>query len=146
MTLSSIFFVPLDARPGLNPFTFHSAELLPPVEIEVAASAGVAVLKNEQKTAPTTKASIAATPDVLAKAQGFPVDHLPSLLQTIEGSKAIRPVLLDELKGKFGHLGKVATKANIEACLNVYAEKTSRKMGAKWVVKQDYRAMAGICE
>ena len=114
----------------------------------MAAPAGVTTLKSDQKTAAPTKAgaSIPATPDVLAKAQGFPVHHLPSLLQTIEGSKAIRPVLLDELKGKFGHLGKVATKANIEACLNVYAEKTSRKMGAKWVVKQDYRSMAGICE
>lgn len=113
----------------------------------MAAPSSVTALKGEQKAAIIVKtASTSSSTAVMTKAQGFPVDQLPALLQAIEGSKSIRPVLLEELKEKFGHLGKVATKAIIEACLNVYAEKTSKKMGAKWVVKEEYRSMAGVSE
>lgn len=132
--------------PGLNPFTFQSTELLPPVEIQIAAPSSVTALKGEQKVAIVKTASSSTSTEVMTKAQGFPVDQLPSLLKSIEGSKSIRPVLLEELKGKFGHLGKAATKAIIEACLNVYAEKTSKKMGAKWIIKEEYRSIAGISE
>lgn len=86
----------------------------------------------------------AATVGTLAKAQTFPNQHLSALLQTIEGSTSIRPILVEELKGKFTHLGKAVTKASIEACINVYAEKLSKKMGAKWVVKGEYRSTAGV--
>lgn len=105
-------------------------------------------VKEEQAT-PTPINKSASTPTsagVLAKAQTFPVSHLSSLLQTIEGSQSIRPILLEELKNKFAHLGKTVTKANIEACVNVYAEKLSKKLGNKWVIKQEFRKTAGICE
>jgi chromatin assembly factor 1 subunit A len=146
--MDSLLIVPsllsLDARPGLNPFTFQSYEA-PVEQPETTSSSIVPSLTSETATTGTPKAPGApASASVKTKAATFPDQHLPSLLQAIEGSTAIRPVLVDELKGKFAPLGKMITKANIEACLNVYTEKLSKKMGAKWVVREEHRSIAGL--
>lgn len=136
---------PADARPGLDPFSFQSVSMLSARELEPAVQLSSSTCKDvaRPKTLATKQASIPAA-GALAKAQTFPTQHLPALLQMIEGSTSIRPVLVEELKGKLSHLGKVVTKTSIEACVNVYAEKLSKKMGAKWVVKDEFRSTAGI--
>jgi len=104
------------------------------------------VAKCDEKTATGKAPNAPTSTGALAKAQSFPSQHLSNLLQTIEGNTSIRPVLVEDLKNKFAHLGKIVTKANIDACVNVYAEKLSKRMGAKWVIKEEYRSIAGVQE
>ncbi|UZJ51094.1 hypothetical protein CBS101457_000414 [Exobasidium rhododendri] len=133
-----------DARPGLNPFTFVSSEHAFVAGPDL--TGGLSVVKREAEViAKACKAGPqpASTSSKL-KAETFPNQHLPTLLQNIEGSTSIRPVLVEELKTKFASLGKTVTKANIDACINVYAEKLSKKMGARWVIKEEYRSTAGV--
>lgn len=93
-----------------------------------------------KSTTPTSKDAIAPQ-TTLDRARAFPENHLGELLRAIEGSTSIRSVLLEDLKQKFGGLGngKTATKACIDACVQLYAERSGRKAGSKWVVKPEYR-------
>lgn len=144
LTLIIWTFSSADAPVGLNPFTFQSTvELLPAVDIEMAPPSSIADSKSSLSM--TCKGMTASIP-ALAKAQTFPNQHLPALLKMIEGSTSIRPILVEELKTKFAsiEMGKVVTKANIDACLSVYAEKLSKKLGGKWAVKEEFRSMADM--
>lgn len=78
----------------------------------------------------------------MTKARIFPDTHLGELLRSVEGSCSIRSVLLEELKQKFGGLGKNATKSSMDACLTVYAERNGKKAGSKWVIRAEYRVSA----
>lgn len=109
----------------------------------IDAEQGTAAVATTEAANGTPVPSTASSAAIL-KAQGFPEADLPALLQTIEGSVSIRPVLIEDLKNKFSHLGKGATKTIIDACISIYAEKLSKRQGGKWVIKAEHRGRAGL--
>ncbi|PWN37163.1 uncharacterized protein FA14DRAFT_187292 [Meira miltonrushii] len=142
-----------DTYIGLNPFTFTSTDLsgtdttIPTSTIkkehcEQIVNANVLASASTSPSNPNKPSAQAA---VLTKAKAFPEEHLKDLLGSIEGSSSIRPVLIEGLHSKYATEGKAAVpKTTLEACLTTYAEKQSKKAGGKWVIKAEFREMAGL--
>ncbi|PKI84105.1 hypothetical protein MVES1_002208 [Malassezia vespertilionis] len=124
-----------DAYVGLDPFTFTSTT----VTVETTSDE-----KPAQSSAGTDTTT--PTPSSTSRAKSsFPDLHLPELLGLIQGSTRPKPALLEDLREHFGPIVKGVSKTAIESRLQECATKESKKPGARWIIKDEYkmRAAAG---
>ena len=57
----------------------------------------------------------------------------------VQGSTRSKPALIEDLWEHFGPIIKGVSKASIESRLQECAMRESKKPGAKWVIKDDYK-------
>lgn len=125
-------FLLTDASPGLDPLTFEPKPAAP-VQDNAPPSQSKPV---SQESTPGG----ASTPPSRTVKSSFPDTHLPELLARIEGSTRPKPVLLEELREHFAPHIKGLSKVAIEARLNECAMRESKKLGARWVIRDEFRS------
>lgn len=123
---------------GLDPFKFVSTHATPDVDEKSTepAESMPAPSDAEPNAAP---APTAVPPTARSSKFQFPDTHLQELLSLVEGSTRPKPVLIEDLREHFAPMIKGLSKAAIEARLQECAAKESKKPGAKWVVKEEWR-------
>ncbi|PWN48437.1 hypothetical protein IE53DRAFT_197320 [Violaceomyces palustris] len=159
-----------DANAGLNPFTFASA----PQDEQNAATEPIADLPTTAKPPAAAGGLLASLwasagpdptgagkdlhPSMAAAANNitnhltptrppkvaFPDTELPALLRMVQGSTKTRIGLIDDLKEKFSHLGKAASKSAIEAKVMQCAVREGKRANDRWVVKEEWRQRIGL--
>lgn len=126
-----------EAYVGLDPFSFLART--------ITIDAEDVPLEKEK---PSTPSSIVAqaSPSGSSTAQParttkflFPDTHLPELLHLIEGSTRSKPALVEDLREHFAPTIKGVSKTAIEAKLNECATRESKKPGAKWIIKDEWK-------
>ncbi|KAL4401964.1 CAF-1 complex protein [Malassezia pachydermatis] len=123
-----------DAHVGLNPFTFVSAAVV--IETEEKPNETAKAKPASDTATPSTTSTTPARP---TKFQ-FPDTHLAELLKLIDGSTRSKPALIEDLREHFAPLIKGVSKTAIESRLQECATKESKKPGAKWIIKDDWKA------
>lgn len=128
-----------EAYLGLDPFSFLAQTIT--IDAEDVPSEKEKPTSNSV-SAPTTQSSppvpVPAQPSRTTKFH-FPDTHLPELLDLIQGSTRSKPALLEDLREHFAPSIKGVSKTAIEARLNECAARESKKPGAKWIIKDEWK-------
>lgn len=125
-----------EAYVGLDPFSFLAramatdAEDLPTEKEKPGANTGSVSVGQAPQSSPA--------PTRTTKFH-FPDTHLPELLDRIQGSTRSKPALVEDLREHFAASIKGVSKTAIEARLNECATRESKKPGAKWVIKDEWK-------
>lgn len=134
-----------DAHTGTNPFTFVATTVtVEPNAEEKNAQSAQPNAQQEQpaQSAPSAQPQQGSSPPSAPSRptkSSFPDTHLPQLLSMVQGSTRSKPALIEDLWEHFGPIIKGVSKASIESRLQECAMRESKKPGAKWVIKDDYK-------
>lgn len=142
------------AYPGLDPFTFVDEETGP-----IAAGHDVDSAAKTTTSSKPTHSGALATAEAAAPAQTalgtassetakskpplVPEEHLPNLLQAVEGSTDTKLMLQEKLALQFKGI-KAVTKVAVAATLTQACEREGKKSDSPWRVKAEWRAQAGL--
>lgn len=132
-----------EAYLGLDPFSFLArtitidAEDVPSEKEKPTVNAASASVTQASPTGP------AMTQPARITKFHFPDTHLPELLGLIQGSTRSKPALVEDLREHFAPSIKGVSKTAIEAKLNECAARESKKPGAKWTIKDEWKARIG---
>ncbi|CAO1631376.1 unnamed protein product [Sympodiomycopsis kandeliae] len=138
------------AYPGLDPFTFVDDSMTAFQPSAVDGPKEQSMITTAAPTSATTAAATADPTNASSKAKStstaaiVPMDHLPSVLQHIEGSKDTKAMLIEKLSLEFKSI-KSVTRVAITATITQTCEKVgSKKTEQSWRVKDEFRDVAGL--
>ncbi|WFD31345.1 hypothetical protein MSPP1_002379 [Malassezia sp. CBS 17886] len=122
-----------DAHVGLDPFTFMSRAAVDDAADDQPSAKCSAPVAAGETASPAPECAPRPTKF------NFPDTHLPELLRLIQGSTRSKPALVEDLREHFGPLVKGVSKASIESRLQECAVKESKRPGAQWVIRAEWK-------
>ena len=137
-----------DAYVGLDPFSFVSTNICVTDESKLSSVPSAASSIPNAPVPPD--ASDSSTVHTVSTGQPrttkfmFPDTRLPELLSMIQGSTRSKPALVEDLREHFAPTVKGVSKAAIEARLQECAMRESKKLGAKWIIRDEFKVRATL--